>query len=68
MPITREENVRSGKPVIKGTRVTVEDVAEGFYTVGRSVEELAEDHGISEEEVEEALRYHRSRDKEEVTA
>lgn len=68
MAIVKDEDVRSGKPVIKGTRVTVKDVVEGFYTVGRSVEQLSEDHGISEEEVEEALRYHESSISQRVTA
>lgn len=59
MPIVRNDEVRSGKPVVKGTRVAVQDIVDTFYQVGRSVDEIAEDFGISEHEVEEALRYHK---------
>lgn len=60
MAVVKKEKVRSGKPVIKGTRVTVEDISETFYELGRSVEEVSEDFNIAEEEVEEALRYTKS--------
>ena len=61
MPITRKEDIRSGKPVVKGTRVTVEDISETFYSLGRSVSEVSKDFGITKEEVEEALRYNQSK-------
>ena len=57
MAIVKKEDVRSGKPVIKGTRVAVEDIYETFYELGRSVEEVSKDFNITEKEVEEALRY-----------
>ena len=59
MVIVKKPGVRSGKPVIKDTRVSVEDVSETFYELGRSVEEVSDDFNITEEEVEEALRYSR---------
>ena len=68
MAISRDDDVRSGKPVIKGTRVTVGDITETFYKVGRSIGEISEDFGISEEEVEEALRYSQSEKSEPVQA
>ena len=69
MTIVKDEDIRFGKPVVKGTRVTVEDIAGSFYEAGRSVEEVAEDYGIEEEEVEESLRYHnRELSSEEVKA
>ncbi|MFB6145697.1 MAG: DUF433 domain-containing protein [Candidatus Nanohaloarchaea archaeon] len=55
MTIVKKESIRSGKPVIKGTLVTVEDIAETFYSVGRSIDQISEDYNISKEEVEEAL-------------
>lgn len=57
MAVVRNKDVRSGKPVVKGTRVTVKDISETFYDLGRSVEEVSDDFNITEEEVEEALRY-----------
>ena len=57
MAITKDEEIRSGKPVVKDTRVTVGDIIETFHDLGRSVSEVAEDFNITEEEVEEALRY-----------
>lgn len=59
MAVVKSEDVRSGKPVISGTRVAVEDVVRSFYDAGRSVEEIAEDYEISFDEAEEALRYSR---------
>lgn len=61
MTIIRNENIRVGKPVIEGSRVAVEDVVESFYYQRKSREDVAEAYGISEEEVEEGLRYHHRR-------
>ncbi|MDY6774096.1 MAG: DUF433 domain-containing protein [Candidatus Nanohaloarchaea archaeon] len=66
MTIIQNENIRVGKPVIEGSRVAVEDVVESFYERGRSREEVAEAYNISEEEVEEALRYHHQTRQEET--
>jgi uncharacterized protein (DUF433 family) len=58
--IVRKDGVRSGKPVIEGSRITVVDVADRFYDLGRSLEDISSDLGIDEGEAEEALRfYHR---------
>lgn len=56
--ITQSPKIRGGKPVIEGTRVTVEDVAKRFYELEMSEDEIAEALAITEEQVEEALRYH----------
>jgi uncharacterized protein (DUF433 family) len=57
MAIIQSDKIRSGKPVVQGTRVAVEDIVETFYELDRSVEEVASDFDISVEQVEEALRY-----------
>ncbi|MDY6788649.1 MAG: DUF433 domain-containing protein [Candidatus Nanohaloarchaea archaeon] len=62
MTIIKSENIRSGKPVIEGSRVAVGDVVERFFELDRSIEQIASDLGISKEGVEEALRYHHSYD------
>jgi uncharacterized protein (DUF433 family) len=48
--------VRFGKPVIKGTRVPVEVVI-GKLAGGLSVEAVAGEYGITEDDVRAALRY-----------
>jgi uncharacterized protein (DUF433 family) len=58
MAITRNEEVRDGKPVVKGTRITVGDIVERFYSLGRSTEQISSDLGVESSEVEEALRYY----------
>lgn len=69
MTIVKDKDIRFGKPTIKDTRITVGDVAGSFYKAGRSVSQIAEDYGITEEEVEQALRYHnRESGSQEVTA
>ena len=51
-----DPEVCGGKPVIKGTRVTVEVVLESLAE-GWSVEEVAEEFKIPREAVLEALKY-----------
>lgn len=58
MAVVRDQSIRDGKPVLEGTRVTVSDVAERFYKLGRSSSTIASDLGLSEGQVEEALRYY----------
>ncbi len=48
--------VMTGKPVIKGTRITVDAVLE-LLAAGMSPEEVAEDNKISVEDVKAALLY-----------
>jgi uncharacterized protein (DUF433 family) len=47
---------RGGRPTVKGTRVTVDDILEALAN-GWSVEEVAENYRIPVEAVYEALRY-----------
>ena len=68
MAIVRKKEIRSGKPIIKGTRVAVEDISETFYKLGRSVKEVSNDFNITKEEVEEALRYSKSNQSEPIKA
>ena len=68
MVVSKTEDIRSGKPVIKETRVTLEDISETFYKLGRKVSEVSEDFGITEEEVEKALRYSQSKQSESIEA
>ena len=47
---------RGGRPTVKGTRVTVDDILEALAS-GWSVEEVAENYRIPLEAVYEALRF-----------
>jgi len=47
---------RGGRPTIKGTRITVDDVIEALAS-GWSVDEVAENYKISKEAVFEAIRF-----------
>jgi len=48
--------VRFGKPVIKGTRITVEEVL-GFVAGGMDYEEIEKEYGIKKEDVVAAINY-----------
>ena len=54
--IVVDENVRFGKPVIKGTRVPV-DVVVGKLAGGMSIDEVLDEYGIIREDVLAALAY-----------
>lgn len=58
MVIVKDESIRSGSPTIEGTRITVGDIVDRFYDLGRSSSDIASDLGIEESDVEEALRYY----------
>ena len=51
-----DERVRFGKPVIKGTRVTVDEVI-GALAGGMTYEEIEEEYGVKKEGILAALRY-----------
>lgn len=51
-----DPKVRFGKPVIRGTRITVEEVL-GFVTGGMNYEEIEKEYGIKKEEVVAAINY-----------
>lgn len=54
--IVVDPEVRHGKPVIKGTRVSV-DVILGSLAAGMTIEEVAEEYGITREDVLAAVEY-----------
>ena len=54
--IVVDDNVRFGKPVIKGTRVPV-DVLIGKLASGLSVETVADEYGVEREDVLAALAF-----------
>jgi len=54
--ITVNPRIMAGKPVIRGTRVTVDLILE-LLAAGMEPEEVAEDYGISVEDVRAALLY-----------
>ena len=54
--ITINEKVRHGKPIIEGTRVTVEDVI-GMLESGMSYQEIQEEYGLTKEDIVSVIRY-----------
>ena len=54
--IVVDEKVRFGKPIIKGTRVTVDEVL-GALAGGMTYEELKKEYGVNRDGVLAALKY-----------
>jgi len=54
--IVIDPKVRHGKPVIKGTRVSV-DVILGSLAGGMSIDEVTEEYGITRDDVLAAIEY-----------
>ena len=54
--IVVDEKVRFGKPVIKGTRVRVDEVL-GALASGMTHQEIEKEYGVTKEGVKAALRY-----------
>ena len=54
--IVVDPDIRHGKPVIKGTRVSV-NVILGSLAAGMTLEEVAEEYGITKEDVLAAVEY-----------
>ena len=54
--IVRDQEVRFGKPVIRGTRVSVVDILRALRS-GWTIDEVAEEFRIPREAVIEAIRY-----------
>jgi len=54
--ITVDPSVRFGKPVIRGTRVPADTVVARVAS-GMSIKDVAEEYGITEKEVYNALQY-----------
>jgi uncharacterized protein (DUF433 family) len=51
-----DPSIRSGRPVIRGTRVPV-DIVVGRVAAGMSVQAVADEYEITEKDVYNALRY-----------
>ncbi|MEM4418996.1 MAG: DUF433 domain-containing protein [Candidatus Nitrosocaldus sp.] len=56
MSIVIDPDICNGKPVIKGTRITVEFILE-LLANGWSYEDVTKNYGISKEDILEALAY-----------
>ncbi|MFN4336883.1 MAG: DUF433 domain-containing protein [Candidatus Nitrosocaldus sp.] len=56
MPIVIDPDICNGKPIIKGTRITVEFIFE-LLANGWSYEDITKNYGISKENILEALAY-----------
>ena len=54
--IVIDPQVRFGKPVVKGTRVTVEEIL-GFLTGGMDFEETTREYGISKTDIRAVIEY-----------
>ena len=51
--------VCNGKPVIKGTRITVQLILE-LLANGWSIKDITEEYNLTEEQVKEAIKYART--------
>ncbi|MBK6648122.1 MAG: DUF433 domain-containing protein [Anaerolineales bacterium] len=54
--ITVDPSVRFGKPVIKGTRVPADTIVARVAS-GMSIKDIAEEYGITERDIYNALHY-----------
>lgn len=54
--IVIDEKIRFGKPIIKGTRVTVNEVL-GALAGGMTFEEIEKEYGVDKEGILAALKY-----------
>ena len=54
--IVCDESVRSGNPVIEGTRVTVEEVL-GMLESGMGFDDIENEYGVEKEGVQAVVRY-----------
>lgn len=54
--ITINNHIRHGKPVIVGTRITVEEVL-GALAGGMTFKEIEREYGITQEGIRAAIRY-----------
>jgi len=51
-----DEKIRFGKPIIKGTRITVDEVL-GALAAGMTYEEVEKEYGVKKDGVLAALQY-----------
>jgi uncharacterized protein (DUF433 family) len=57
-PVVIDPEISFGRPVLVGTGIPTETVAERF-NAGETIDELAEDYGRRRDEIEEAIRFER---------
>lgn len=51
-----DEKVRHGKPIVEGTRVTVDEVLDMLET-GMSYEEIKKEYGLTKEQILAVIKY-----------
>lgn len=51
-----DEKIRHGKPILKGTRITVDEVL-GMLESGMTYEEIQNEYGLNKEQVLTVIRY-----------
>ena len=56
--ISTNTDIANGKPVITGTRVRVEDVLD-LLSQNKTIKEICKEYEVSEEQVQQAIRYAR---------
>ena len=54
--IVVDEKIRHGKPIIKGTRITVDEVL-GMLEAGMTYEEIEKEYGLTKEQVLAVIKY-----------
>jgi len=55
-----DEKIRFGKPIIKGTRITVDEVL-GALAGGMTNEEMEKEYGVTEERISAAIKISNSK-------
>lgn len=56
MAIIINNKIRFGKPIIDGTRITIDEII-GALAGGMSYNEIEEEYGITKEDIKDVLRY-----------
>ena len=56
MKIIIDDNIRHGKPILEGTRITVDEVL-GFLAGGMTYEEIEKEYGIDKETILATIKY-----------
>jgi uncharacterized protein (DUF433 family) len=56
MAIIVNDKIRFGKPIIEGTRITVDEIL-GALAGGMSYEEIKEEYGITEKDIKAVLTF-----------
>lgn len=51
-----DEKIRHGKPIIEGTRITVDEVL-GMLESGMTYEEIEREYGLTKDQILAAIRY-----------